>query len=389
MKSFIPMTNTKIKKFGKHFKEKGVDAYLIWDMERSRNVNLKYISGHPEDAILIIFSDGKKVLIPWDVILAKKLSKVDRIVDYKNNGKSYFGAAKIILKEKLGEKFTLEVESSISHLTLQFWRKLLKPAKVKVLRPLKESAGAYLSKMRMIKTEEEIKNIKKACMITSHVVESIEKFLKRKKSKGILKEIDLAIFAENKIREYGGDGIAFETLVACPKRSWSIHTYPKAGEGDLNKAGLSLIDFGGSYHGYCSDVTLPFSMVKINKIQRKMTDVVREAQKAAISEIKPGIMAHQIAEIAHRILKDAKMIMPHGLGHGLGLETHDPGGFALKPEDENLKKHWKPLVLKENMIFTVEPGAYDVKHGGFRIEDDILVTKNGCELLTNSRFIEL
>ncbi len=83
MKAYIPMTKTKIKIFGKHLKEKGVDAYLIWDIERSRNVNLKYISGHPEDAILIIFSDGKRVLIPWDVILAKKLSKVDRIVDYK------------------------------------------------------------------------------------------------------------------------------------------------------------------------------------------------------------------------------------------------------------------------------------------------------------------
>ncbi|KQC12901.1 MAG: hypothetical protein APR63_09905 [Desulfuromonas sp. SDB] len=387
MRKFVPITKDKFADFCQHLKQKNIDAYLIWDMEGNRNANLKYLSGHPEDAILILFADGHKVLIPWDTILAKKLSKVDLVVNFKKFGKSYFGAAKLILQEKLGKEFTLEVESNISYLTLQFWKKILKPAKVKVLRPNNNSANSYLRKLRMIKTAKEIEYLKKACQITTQVVGDIEEFLKQNKSKKILTEIELAVFAENKIRERGGDGISFETLVACPKRSWSIHTYPRAGQGNLNQPGLSLIDFGASYHGYCADMTVPFAMKKLTKHQKQMVEVVEKAQYEAIQNIKEGVFGYEVAQKADKIIRDAHMNMPHGLGHGLGLETHDPGRLSLKPEDPNLLKNWNPIKLQKNMVLTVEPGVYSQKHGGCRLEDDILVTANGCQILTSSRFI--
>lgn len=388
MKKFLPITSENFKLFCKHLKDKNVDAYILKDNEQKRNSNLKYLSGHPEDSYLVVFATGKKVLIPWDTIMAEKTASVDETVDYKIKGYSYYGAVNEILKENLGDKYTVEVETNLGYFEYQYWKKLLKPAKVLILKYSNNPSRNFLHKLRMIKSKYELNYLNKACKITNKIIDNIECFLiDNKKNK--LKESDLAFFVEKLMKDYGGDGTSFETLTTSPKRSWSIHSSPKTGTDNLNIPGLSLIDFGVKYKNYCSDVTVSFAMKKTSKYQEKMISVVKEAKQAAIEKIKAGIPAHEVAEIAEEIIKDSNMVLPHGLGHGLGLDTHDPGALSSKPKDKKILKTWKPLILKEGMVLTVEPGVYDKEHGGCRLEDDIVVTKNGCKVLTKTRFMKI
>jgi Xaa-Pro dipeptidase len=113
-------------------------------------------------------------------------------------------------------------------------------------------------------------------------------------------------------------------------------------------------------------------------------DATQKAYDLAISMIKPGVPAHTIAEAAIGHIKSQGLNMPYSLGHGIGLEVHDPPRMAVKPTDPEMLKFWKPLPLEPGMVFTVEPGVVDDR-GGCRIENDVLVTMTGVEVLTHSK----
>ncbi|MBN1620797.1 hypothetical protein JW890_08740, partial [candidate division WOR-3 bacterium] len=115
MKKFVPATKEKLMMFCDHLKSKNIDAYLINDFESKRDSSLRYFSGHPEDAMLLILSSGKRILIPWDVIMASKVSQVEEIVDLNKKGGSYYSALSSVLKENLGDSFTLELQSSVGY----------------------------------------------------------------------------------------------------------------------------------------------------------------------------------------------------------------------------------------------------------------------------------
>lgn len=358
-------------------KNRGVDAVLISDFETGRNKNLLYLSGQPSDAQLLLFADGGTTLIVWDVIVAKQMAEVDKIVDVGEYNRSYRAAAVDALKEKLGDSFTLEVLPTEEHLLVLQLQEAFPEAKV-ICRG--DGIANTFIKVRAVKTPQEIDILREGAQVTNEIIKGIRPFIEAHPG---LREVDLAIFLETEMKKRGAEGPSFETLVANKDRSGMIHQVPSASEAQYDLPGLALSDFGLTWKGYATDVTVPVAFGKLTPEQQKIVDVNREAYDLAINMLEPGIPAHKVAEAAIGHIKSKGLNMPYGLGHGIGLEVHDPPRLAPKPTDPEMLKYWQETPLEPGMVFTIEPGITS-EIGGFRIENDVVMTDSGPEILTIS-----
>ena len=189
-------------------------------------------------------------------------------------------------------------------------------------------------------------------------------------------EIEVALAVEVAIRRAGFSKPAFETIVASGPQSALPHARP--GNRVLTAGDGVVLDFGGVYDGYCVDLTRTVQLGPLSGSFRRIFDAVREAHAAAIAAIRPGIAASAVDTAAREALAARGLgeAFVHGTGHGLGLEVHEEPRVTRPgtTRDE---------ILRPGMIFTVEPGAYLPGIGGVRIEDDVLVTASGCEVLTS------
>jgi Xaa-Pro aminopeptidase len=178
------------------------------------------------------------------------------------------------------------------------------------------------------------------------------------------------------IRRLGFERPAFETIVASGPNSALPHARP--GARVLQPGDGVVLDFGGVYDGYCVDLTRTVQLGDAGSDFRRVFAAVAEAQQAAIASIRPGIPASAVDSAARAVLGryGLEEAFGHGTGHGLGLEVHEEPriGRALAGVPD--------LLLEAGMVFTVEPGAYVEGVGGVRIEDDVLVTEDGCVVLT-------
>jgi len=232
------------------------------------------------------------------------------------------------------------------------------------------------SKTRLIKDEQEIQRIKQACSIADDTMVTIPDIV----SEG-MSENELAAEINYSLQSLGADKPAFDTISSFGKNS----AEPHYGHGDvkLENGSLVLCDFGACYKKYNSDITRTFVFGKVNKKHKEMYETVLQAQQIAFHAIKPGVKASDVHHAVHSFIDSTKFkgTFIHSTGHCLGLAVHD--GLGLAPDNT--------MELKENMILTVEPGVYLPGFGGVRIEDDILVKKDGIELLTKSSrdFLEL
>jgi Xaa-Pro dipeptidase len=220
---------------------------------------------------------------------------------------------------------------------------------------------------RLIKQPDEIERIRKACQIASKAGEMIPQFV----SVGMT-ENEAAAELNYKMMMLGATAPAFETDAAFGPSSAEPHYLPMARK--LKRGQLALFDFGAVHRRYVSDVTRTFSCGPPSAKQKAMYETVLEAQLAALEAMKEGVNGKEVDGAARTVIEksDFKGRFIHSTGHGIGVSVHDPG--SLSPR--------KDLVLKEGMILTVEPGVYIRGWGGVRIEDDALVTKSGCKILT-------
>jgi len=221
------------------------------------------------------------------------------------------------------------------------------------------------AKRRSIKSPDEIDKIKRACEIVSRLTVILPTFLHEGMS-----EMDLAAEVEYHMKKMGSDDPAFSTIVAFEKNTSVPHH--SSGTTTLMKDDVVLIDFGAEVEGYKSDITQVYFMGTPDRWKKHMYNKVLEAQLLAISMIKPGIKSEDVIKEAKKITTGYgryKNSWIHGLGHGIGLDIHDSQ---------------YPDVFEENMVLTVEPGIYLPGDYGVRLEDDILVTKGGCEVLTHT-----
>jgi Xaa-Pro aminopeptidase len=229
---------------------------------------------------------------------------------------------------------------------------------------------------RMIKKADEIKNIKKAVKITDLAFSFIFKHIKNNYKKN-LTEKKIAWELEKFIRENGGDDISFKMIIASGRNSSIPHH--ETGSRILRNGDMAILDFGSLVNGYCSDLTRTIFIGQPDEKQKKIYEIVLMIQKAAIKKVKPGITGQALDKYVRTEFAQAGYgdNFLHGLGHGVGLEIH---------ELPYLNKHLSgnEIKFKENMIFTIEPGLYFAGWGGVRIEDDVRVTANGCEVLSNA-----
>jgi Xaa-Pro aminopeptidase len=187
----------------------------------------------------------------------------------------------------------------------------------------------------------------------------------------------IAARIEAEIRGAGFERTAFDTIVASGPNGALPHY--RAGDRLLERGDVVVLDFGGVLDGYCSDLTRTVAVAPPSAEAHRVHQAVREAQQAAIDAVKPGIATTDVDRAARRVL-DAHGLgeaFGHGTGHGLGLDVHE------EPRVTRPRADVAPVALEPGMVFTIEPGAYLPGWGGVRIEDDVLVTDRGCEVLTS------
>jgi len=237
----------------------------------------------------------------------------------------------------------------------------------------KISAGELISiderirNIRAVKDDEEIGRIKRAIDIASKSLrENIWRITPG------TQEREIALELEFSMRRNEAENIAFDTVVASGGRAALPHG--KASEKRIDKGDLVIIDFGSRYRGYYSDETCTFFCGKLNRRQKEVYQIVKDAHDKAIASIRPGRKAMELDAIARSWIKEAGYgdYFGHGTGHGVGLAVHE--NPVIGPESKD--------ILEEGMVFTVEPGIYIPGWGGVRIEDMVLVTENACEVLT-------
>lgn len=231
------------------------------------------------------------------------------------------------------------------------------------------STKNLIEDIRIVKEPAEMECIRGAIGIAERAFRTIKKVIK----KGC-KERDIAIEMEYRLRKEGTEAIPFDIIVASGERGAMPHGI--AGDKVIKNGELVIVDFGSRYNGYHSDCTRTLLIGEGDKRQREIYEIVLSAQREAINAIKPGLKASDIDSKARGYIKDAGYgdNFGHGTGHGVGLEVHENPRIA-EGQDE--------IIIKEGMVFTVEPGIYIPGWGGIRIEDMVLVTKNGCEVLTS------
>lgn len=224
-----------------------------------------------------------------------------------------------------------------------------------------------IEKQRVIKDDDEIENIKKACELTDKCFSHIIKYIK----KGMT-EKQIANEIERYFKQNGAEGLAFDTIVASGENSSKPHssvTNRKIASGDV-----ILLDFGCKYNGYCSDMTRTIFMNRIPEKVKQVYDLVLRNQKNFIKEAKESANIKTLTKMVENDFRIYEYDLIHALGHGVGMEVHELPFLSSKKDN----------LLKENMVIAVEPGIYIPGKFGVRIEDTILITKNGCINLNGS-----
>ncbi len=250
---------------------------------------------------------------------------------------------------------------------------------------------SVVEKQRIIKDAHEIAMLRRGAQLLSPVAVDI-----MTDAKPGMTEQELAAKIDWRIKSAGFERCSFETIVASGPNSALPHAHP--GERRLAEGDLVVLDFGGVYGGYCVDLTRTVALGEPDAEMARVYQAVLEAQKAAIAAVKPGVRAGDIdaaarATLARHGLAEA---FGHSTGHGLGVEIHETPRIGPRREatgdgpghpDAAAASGAPPAppddMIEPGMVFTIEPGAYLPGWGGVRIEDDVLVTSDGVEVLTN------
>jgi len=332
--------------------ERKLDALLV-----SLSPNLRYLSGFtgsnaallilPGDAIL--FTDPRyQIQASLESSCRVRISKGPLLLDVA-------AALKRLRVKRIGYE--------PARMTCDFYESL------KGRLPLKaslESVNGWIEELRMVKSSEELARIGRSVQTNSRAFEQTVSRVKHG-----MREQDLAAELEYRMRRAGAEKPSFETIVAAGERSALPHAQP--GSARLEQ-GLVVVDMGAFQDGYASDMTRMLHIGVPAAKTKRMYRAVLEAQLAAIDAVRAGVRTTAVDSAARNVLKGYGLdrAFTHSTGHGLGLEIHEPPRLGRKDK----------LRLKAGMAVTIEPGVYIEGYGGIRIEDTVVVTERGCEILT-------
>lgn len=225
----------------------------------------------------------------------------------------------------------------------------------------------FMEELRMIKDDKELATIRKACSISDRAFTDVLDFIKP----GQTTELQVANFLDFRMREYGASGTSFESIIASGYRSAMPHGV--ASEKVIQSGETLTMDFGCYYNHYVSDMTRTIHIGDTTDEEREIYDVVLRSNQALIDAAKAGMTRRDYDKVARDVIVEAGYgaHFAHGIGHGIGLDIHEIPYFGNSDE-----------TIEAGMVLTDEPGVYLADKYGVRIEDDIIITENGCELIT-------
>ena len=348
------------------------------------SASLRYLTGlefHLMERPVLLFvpKEGKPILILPELELAKLAGmeesfQIHSFGDDPSGWLSVFEKALSTYVDK-GLKIGLEAVS-LRFLELNFLQKAL-PATIFV------DASDLFSELRLIKDENDLAKMRKAAEIAEEaLIETLKTIEVGQTEKEIANELLVQLY------RHGSDAeLPFMPIVASGLNTANPHATPS--ERKLEENDILLFDWGASYEAYFSDITRTFFLGNPTEEMQKLAETVQRANHFAAARGEAGMTAGEIDKIARDEIKKSGYgpYFTHRTGHGLGMETHEaPYIFAGNPQ-----------ILKEGMVFTIEPGIYHPEIGGVRIEDDLVVTSEGLlclttlprEVMTISRYLEL
>ncbi|MFW6029710.1 MAG: M24 family metallopeptidase [Halanaerobiales bacterium] len=344
----------RLKKAHNLMNEKKIKAIII-----DSGINRRYLSGFTGTAGRILLSIEKDYLFT-DFRYTEQAAKEIEGLEVLEVNRNFEEKLNEILNNLGIEKLAFE-SKTISYQQFQKYEDILECEL--------EAVSDFVEELRVVKDDEEIENIKKAVEITDQAFDHICQFIKAG-----MTEKEVALELEFFMKKKGASDNAFDFIVASGKRSSLPHGV--ASDKVIEKGDFITMDFGTFYEGYCSDLTRTVVLGKADRKQKNIYNIVLEAQLKVIEKIKANMSCKDVDAIARDIISEAgyKDNFGHGLGHGIGLEVHEDPRLSFTSDH----------FLKADMIVTDEPGIYIPNWGGVRIEDDLLITEEGCEVLNKA-----
>ncbi len=345
----------------RRFRSLGVANFLV-----TRLSNIRWLCGYTGSNGLLMVT-GKNAYFITDgryTNQAREQVKDAEIFIY-SNGVSVADAFVRELKNNKGIRFRGRIGIEAQIMIVEFYQRLKNNFPHSNL----VETELVVEELAMQKEADELKAIRRAVEITDRTFETVLPMIKPGISE---REISAEITYHHK--KHGAEKDSFESIVASGPRSALPHGI--ATDRKIGKNEFLTLDMGCFYNGYASDMTRTVVIGKADAEQRKIYEIVREAQAKAVEAAQPGVKCSDVDAVARNIIKKAGYgeNFTHGLGHGVGMEVHG------RPVLNNQSK----TRLKPGMVVTVEPGVYIKGFGGVRIEDDILITEEGNEVLNRS-----
>lgn len=337
-----------------------LDEHQVEGMLVTSGSNRRYISGFTGSAGYVLVTQKEAIFITdfRYIEQAKKQAPLFDIVQHQ-------GPIIETVKEQLTKTGIKRVGFEQDHVTYALFKQFENAFANTELVPLSQ----MIETIRLVKDQDEIALVKKAVEIADQSFSYILNVIKPG-----MKERELALLLEFKMRELGATGASFDTIVASGARGALPHGI--ASDKVIEKGDLVTIDFGAIYQGYVSDMTRTVMVGQPNEKQKEIYDIVLEAQLNGANHVKAGMSGKEADDLTRDIINKYGygQYYGHGTGHGIGLDVHeDP---RLSPTGN--------IILQPGMLVTVEPGIYIPDFGGVRIEDDVLILESGREILTQS-----
>ncbi len=345
--------NTKIRWLREKMKLLDLQGMII-----SNPVNIRYLTGIVAEGVLLI--TRKENIFLTDGRYVEEVNQIltidDGIIVYEFKDFSIDEYENFFL-------FCENVGFEENYVTYATYKEYMHKYKINNLQETEQ----IIEKQRMIKDEEEIEKITKACEITDNCFAHLREFIKVGQT-----EKEIALEIEKYFKMNGADGLSFESIVASGKNSSKPHAVPT--DKKLELGDVLTIDFGCKYKGYCSDMTRTVFVGYIPEEVKTIYDLVLKNEEQTLDELKEGANVKLLSRMVENDFKLNGYDLIHSLGHGVGLEIHEYPYLNTKND----------FCLKDNMVVTDEPGIYIPGKFGVRIEDTVLITKSGCINLTKS-----
>ena len=344
--------NSKIKSLRNQITAGGLDGMII-----SNPVNIRYLTGLTQEGNLLItpkanifITDSRYLeavnsyLTLDQEIIAYDIKKLD-----KYDFESYFANCKNVGFEE-------------GYVTYENYKDFLCTYQVELA-----ETGHIIELNRIVKEEEEIDNCKKACVITDNCFEYIKNFIKPGQT-----EKEIAFEIEKFMVQNGADGLAFDTIVASGRNSTMPHAVPT--DRKIEEKDIIQVDFGCKVNGYCSDFSRVLFVGEITPEEEKVYNFVLKEHEYIVNNLADGVNLKETLKKCEQDYREEDYELLHSFGHNLGLDIHEEPILSAKYD----------VKLKNNMLLTVEPGVYIPGKFGIRIEDTILITKTGSNILTKT-----